>query len=440
MGITYKFSLNNKPRKNGLHDVFLRIVADRISKRIKTGIAVKPGEFNAQAGRGAWITKNPEKKAFNLTLLNLLRKAEDEHLLLNSTGTATSNSLVERLTNQRPDQGWTIGSFCQKIIDDVATQSVGYERNLKSRLLTFAEFAGPNEPLTRINLDLLNRFKRKLQADGMMGGTQRTYFARIKRMTLEAMKQELIDKDPFLHFDMPIEKPAPRLKLTDKQVAALEAVDVGAMRVDTIGRTYSAGIWLFRAKYLYLFAYQMGGIRSRDVLQLRYSNIVGEKGAERLEYQMSKTGEFMSTRLNRKSREIIALFAREGTTQNSYLFGALSDEAPYAPYVTYEQKKKMPRELATALFNDISSVQAQINGELKILSQKAGITERLTFHTARHSFADKARRMMKESKNISIDDIRQALGHTKLDTTQRYLDSFDREGLDSAMGAIFGDD
>ncbi|WP_041616085.1 tyrosine-type recombinase/integrase [Spirosoma linguale] len=158
---------------------------------------------------------------------------------------------------------------------------------------------------------------------------------------------------------------------------------------------------------------------------------------DRLEYQMSKTGEFMSTRLTRKAREILDLFARENASPTSYIFGALSDQAAYAPYVSYEQKKKMPRELAVRLFNDISSVQTQINGELKILAQKAGIAGKLTFHTARHSFADRARRKMKESKNISIDDIRQALGHTKLDTTQRYLNSFDREGLDSAMSAIF---
>ncbi|AUD00990.1 site-specific integrase [Spirosoma pollinicola] len=440
MRITYKFSLNNKPRKNGTYDIFLRIVADRVSRRVKTGISVKLGEFNPHADRGNWISKNPERKAFNLTLLNLLRKAEDEHLDLNATGVATGTGLVERMTGNRPNGGWTLGSFADRIIAEVGTNSVGYERNVKSRLHSFVEFAGKDIPLTSINLDLLNRFKRKLQAEGMMGGTQKTYFARIKRMTLEAMKLELLDKDPFLHFDMPVEKPAPRLKLSDKQVAALESVDVEAPRTDTLGRTYSAGVWLFRAKWLYLFAYQMGGIRSRDVLQLRYSNIVGETGSERLEYQMSKTGEFMSTRLNKKARGIIELFKRPGTTTDSYLFGVLSDEADYASYVSYEQKKKMPRELAIQLYNDISSVQAEINGELKTLAKKAGIAERLTFHTARHSFADKARRMMKESKNISIDDIRQALGHTKLDTTQRYLDSFDREGLDSAMGAIFGED
>jgi integrase len=93
--------------------------------------------------------------------------------------------------------------------------------------------------------------------------------------------------------------------------------------------------------------------------------------------------------------------------------------------------------LQEQLFNDISVAQVLINRQLKLLAEKVEIKEKLTFHTSRHSFADKARRRMKETKNISIDDIRQALGHDKLDTTQKYLNSFDKESLDSAMDAVF---
>ncbi|QDK80890.1 tyrosine-type recombinase/integrase [Spirosoma sp. KCTC 42546] len=441
MNATYKFEINSKPGKDGRYTIFLRVTANRKLRRIKTIVAVLPTEFDPHAARGKWISsKNSDFKFFNGELLKLIRKTEAEIDKLGEKGPITSEGLIDRLRNPFPDTGWTIGSFSDKMVADAASHSVGYQRNLKSRLGMFVEFAGKEVPLSSINLDLLNRFKRHLQATGKMNGTQHTYFNRIKRMTSEALKLELIAKDPFLHFDMPGDKPAPRLKLTDAQVDAIEAVDVGSNRRDSTGRTYEAGIWLFRAKWLYLFAYQMGGIRSRDVLQLRWSNIVGEPGSERLEYQMSKTGEFMSTRLTRKAREIVELFRRDGVGPDSYLFGVLSDEAGYAPYATHEQKKKMPREMAVRLFNDISSAQSQINGELKLLAKKAGITDRLTFHTARHSFADKARRKMKESKNISIDDIRQALGHQRLDTTQRYLNSFDKESLDTAMDAIFGDE
>lgn len=441
MNITYKFELNYRPNKDGRHTIFLRVTANRKHRKIKTTVAVKPDEFDKDAKWGKWIaSKNLYHKEYNTKLKKVLRDAEETADKLDATGVATPVEVINLLHNPMPDEGWTLGSFAQKVINDAASNSVGYQRNLKSRLTVFVEFAGKELPLRAINLDVLNRFKRHLQAQGTMTGTQHTYFNRIKRMMLEALKLEYIQKDPFAHFDMPSDKPAPRLKLSDGQVDAIEAVEVGGKRIDAKGRRYDQGIWLFRAKYLYLFAYHMGGIRSRDVLQIRWSNIVGEKGSERLEYQMSKTGEQMSTRINKRAREIIELFRVEHSKPHDYLFGVLSNEAKYAHYVTYEQKKKMTRELAVRLFNDISSVQVLINRELKTLAEKAGITDRLTFHTARHSFADKARRKMKESKNISIDDIRQALGHQRLDTTQRYLNGFDKESLDTAMDAIFGDD
>jgi integrase/recombinase XerD len=428
MNTTYNVELSSKPGRDGRHSILLRVTVNRKHRRVKTGYFVKASEFNKKAKHGFWVrTANADHKYINENLVELIRQASVEGLGLEKPvpDQESSKPLI------------TLKSFADRMVNEANTDSVGYQRNLKSRLSVFVAFAGADLPLASVDLALLNRFKQHLQQEKKMPGTQHTYFNRIKRMMLVALKYDLIDKDPFRHFEMPNDKPAPRLKLSDEQVRALESVETAEQRTDSLGRTYGPSIWLHRAKWLYLFAYHMGGLRSRDVLQLRWSNLVGEPGKERLEYQMSKTGEQMSTKLNAKGRAIVDLFRTPDQTENGYIFGVLSNEAPYFTYLTHEEKRKMPRDLLVKLFNDISSAQTQINGELKVLAKKAGITERLTFHTARHSFADRARRKMKESKNISIDDIRQALGHQRLDTTQRYLNSFDKEGLDSAMDAIF---
>ncbi|MCE7044546.1 hypothetical protein [Dyadobacter sp. CY312] len=44
---------------------------------------------------------------------------------------------------------------------------------------------------------------------------------------------------------------------------------------------------------------------------------------------------------------------------------------------------------------------------------------------------------MKSSNKITVVDIRNSLGHKKIETTQGYLNSFDKESLDEAMGDIF---
>ena len=193
-----------------------------------------------------------------------------------------------------------------------------------------------------------------------------------------------------------------------------------------------------RAKWLYLFSYRKAGMGAGDIIQLRVGNI-GRK-INRLVYEMDKTGKKMSLNLSEGDWAILRKFYDRQINKRpkyAYLFGLLDDDAPYARYVSQAEKSKMSREDEAALYNKLAACLVLINQNLKVLAEKIGVEGRLTFHTARHSFADKARRRMKETKNISIDDIRSALGHTSLATTQRYLASFDEEGLDLAMDAVF---
>lgn len=148
----------------------------------------------------------------------------------------------------------------------------------------------------------------------------------------------------------------------------------------------------------------------------------------------------MSLKLNEGDWAILRRFSDpqiDKRPKYAYLFGMLDDDAPYAKYITQAEKSKMSREDEAALYNKIAACLVLINRNLKVLAEKIGVEGRLTFHTARHSFADKARHRMKETRNISIDDIRSAPDHTSLATTQRYLASFDEEGLDLAMDTVF---
>ncbi len=56
----------------------------------------------------------------------------------------------------------------------------------------------------------------------------------------------------------------------------------------------------------------------------------------------------------------------------------------------------------------------------------------LSFHVARHSFADFARR-----QGMDLYSISKALGHANLKVTETYLESFDHETVDKAMDDLF---
>jgi integrase len=85
------------------------------------------------------------------------------------------------------------------------------------------------------------------------------------------------------------------------------------------------------------------------------------------------------------------------------------------------------------LKKQISSKNALANKNLKILARRAKIQANVTFHVARHSFADFARQ-----SDMNLYDISKALGHTDIKITEQYLASFDDHSLDKGMEKLFG--
>lgn len=426
MNITFTFELASRPDRFGLHQIFLRFTAHRKHIRIKTGVAVWSSQFQNKPVRlHHWITADhPQHVLFNEQLANLLIKIRKAHFELEKSGAPVSIALLKQAlfsTDQKSTM--TILDYASLVISRLRV-SYHYKKHMKSKLNTFAQFAGKGTLVSSINLDLLNRFKQHLNNIPVSSSTQHYYFSRIKRLVILAIHDELIEKDPFLKFEMPPERPSYRAKLSDEQIAAIEAVEC------------EPHSWLWRAKWLYLFSYRKAGMRSADVIQLRVGNL---KSNNRLEYEMDKTGKLMSMKLHDFDWRIIRMFGDPAmaTQKGDYLFGLLDNDEVYARYVTFADKQRMPEGVDRRLYNKIGSVQAMINKSLKELARLAEIDEKLTFHTARHSFADKARRKMKETSKVTIDDIRNSLGHIRLETTQRYLSSLDREGLDVALDAIF---
>ena len=63
---------------------------------------------------------------------------------------------------------------------------------------------------------------------------------------------------------------------------------------------------------------------------------------------------------------------------------------------------------------------ADVNRILKDITDKAGIKKRVTFHTARHTFAT-----LLLGQSIPITTIQRLLGHTSVKTTQIYSEVLD---------------
>ena len=73
-----------------------------------------------------------------------------------------------------------------------------------------------------------------------------------------------------------------------------------------------------------------------------------------------------------------------------------------------------------------------INKYLKKIAEQAGITKRLTFHIARHSFAKIAKE--KAVDNLHLKNI---LGHSDITITERYMGSFETAETDAVLSSVF---
>lgn len=87
-----------------------------------------------------------------------------------------------------------------------------------------------------------------------------------------------------------------------------------------------------------------------------------------------------------------------------------------------KQKVSLPIIPLTQLLGDIGShppipCNAQTNKQLRRIAEEAGIKKRITFHTARHTFATQLL-----SKGVPITTVQALLGHSSVRTTQVYAE------------------
>ncbi|MCD8043641.1 MAG: site-specific integrase [Tannerellaceae bacterium] len=157
-----------------------------------------------------------------------------------------------------------------------------------------------------------------------------------------------------------------------------------------------------RALSLFLFSFHSRGMCFVDLAYLRKEDIKDNM----IRYYRKKTGQYMEIRLTAPMRKYMKYASG----------GCLS---PYQFFVLTPGHRLIYTQYCTGLRRQ--------NRLLKEIGRKAGLTQPLTTHMARHSWATVAK-----MEQIPVEIISEALGHSRLDTTYRYLGSFGETVLDKA--------
>ncbi len=172
------------------------------------------------------------------------------------------------------------------------------------------------------------------------------------------------------------------------------------------------------AKEIFLFSFYAGGINFVDIAKLRWADLtVDSEGQNRLNFTRQKTKGKFSVRLLAPAISIVDSY-RPLTfdTVNDYIFPIL---------------KRTAHQTESQIHNRIHKILGQVNTDLKLLGERAGISTPITTYVARHSFGTILRK-----SGVSDAVISQAYQHKTERTTRIYLDSFASETVDSAYDAL----
>lgn len=161
-----------------------------------------------------------------------------------------------------------------------------------------------------------------------------------------------------------------------------------------------------RAKDFFLFSYLSNGINFKDIAKLKNDNLKGDQihfvRAKTIRTRRDYTP--IKTSLRAETLEIIEKWRSPDRSPQTSLFPILS-------------KGLTPKQEASR----IHDFTKKTNEKLKEIGEALSLPLKLTTYVARHSFATIA---INEA-GAPIEYISEALGHSTLNTTRSYIDSFE---------------
>ena len=164
------------------------------------------------------------------------------------------------------------------------------------------------------------------------------------------------------------------------------------------------------AKDMFLFSYYSRGINFIDMMQLEKNALIDKN----ISYYREKTGVAVKFKLNSITEKILTKYKSE--PDSKFLLSIVKNNNPTKTYLKNKSQKYLT---------------IYVNKYLKDIMSNLKINKNITFYCARHSFATALK-----FENVSIEIIREALGHKDINSTMSYLNSLPDAKLDKIIEDI----
>lgn len=412
MAVTYHFYLRkDKARENGECPVYLRITENRKSKYVSTGVYLKPKYWNPEKEK---VRKNHRSKDSLQSKLDKKKdRAQRVEAELSKYDKDSAKAIQERLKKQQAGDFFELADQYEKELQE--RKKLYAIKTLNVVLNKLENFEGERTlPLRHIDTKYLERFEGFLKRKyNNRSTTINKNFEPIRAIIKKALENHLIHIDPFTNFEGAKRgKPKPKTKLSIKQIKMIKNFSL------------EKGSNLWHTRNYFMFSFYSGGIRFGDLCCLKWSDIKGD----RLSYQMNKNEKVFTIELNDYQLEILEHY-KVNKKPDGFIFPILNNHKDYSDPMFLRKRIGSKNALVNKWLGKIVD---KINAKLKKEESNIPALEDVSFHVARHSFAQYA-----VEQGLSMYELMQTLRHSKIETTQKYLKGLDEQLADKAMKKVF---
>ena len=372
--IVYKLVYNRKGSLNGKGTALVQVEAYQGKKKkyFSTRVYLKPEQWDRKR---MMVRNHPNGEALNWWLRECVARIEKVELELWQQGRQASLEILkETLEKQEDPRSFT--AFYRREAEEAALKASSRKNHLTTlKLLTAFR---PDVQFGEITYDFLCAFERYLRQRGYHVNTIAKHLKHLKRYVNAAIHKNYMDERTYAFRTYKIKTAEYRhTHLTPEELERLER----------LGRD---GKPLRQRKVLDAFLFCCyAGLRYSDFIRLTPENLISMRNEVWLTYRSEKTGIEVNLPLY-------------------LLFGGK------ALAILEEYRRNLPD------FFQLKD-NSNVNKVLRSMAQRAGLSKRISFHTARHTNAT-----LLIYSGINITTVQKLLGHRSVKTTQIYANIMDR--------------
>lgn len=376
-----------RKKKNGSYPVKIEVICRRRQRYYPTGQDVTPDEWESmwRQGRRSTPKQMSIENSFHLVRTEVERLADRGEFCF----TSLDNRLGRTFT--------TVNSALRSKMDELMSSGqINSHYRCRSTLASIERFCGKDVPFEAVTVSWLHRWEDFMSREGKSVTTINIYMK-----TLRSICQEAVECGTMKQGQFPFGKGSYRIPAGKRRSLALTKEQISLI----IRWQGDDDICYWRD--MWLFSYLCNGINFRDMLFLKYGDVVDGE----IRFVRAKTAKANTQiRLIRASITPLMydIMERSGNGRSgdagAFIFRhARGDESP----------------MRQAML--VRHVVSLCNKALTVISESLGLPK-FTTYSARHSFATVMQR-----SGADLHFISESLGHSSISVTENYLAAFGKE-------------